>query len=76
MYKFTCEATVVMCLLLITPLWSQISPQAGFPIVFEEINTFRPIVTEDINPNYPGKEIILFAGGPASGPGHSSPYRL
>ncbi|MCD4664533.1 MAG: FG-GAP-like repeat-containing protein, partial [Bacteroidales bacterium] len=42
---------------------AQIPFQSGWPIIFDDICTYNPVVCEDINPNYNGKELLFIAGG-------------
>jgi len=47
---------------MIINVYCQIGYQEGFPILFQDSYTPNPIVTEDLNPNYAGEELLVFIG--------------
>lgn len=61
---------LLLGLFICAQLPAQISYQEGFPIIFSSSKASNPLVTEDINPNYDGKEIISLIGG------HTQTYKL
>ena len=62
MKKF--RGTLLLCVILFnTYLIAQLPYQNGFPIIFETSKAIFPLVTEDINQNFEGKEILALIGG-------------
>ena len=54
---------LLFLVVLSSHLVAQIPYQDGFPIIFETSKAIFPLVTEDINPNFEGKEILAIIGG-------------
>ncbi len=68
MLKRTLLLTILVFSIIVS-VYGEIGYQEGYPVIFNDYKTLNPIVTEDLNPNYEGKELLFFAGGTYPGGG-------